>query len=229
MVLALTVMLIALWSSPAHAANLIVNRTGDAPDINLANAACDSNASQAGNQCTLRAAIQEANDTAVADTINFNIGTNDSLKTISPTSRLPTIGEQVTINGYSQTGASPNTLSEGNDAILKVQLNGTNAGPDTSGLRIEAADCTIKGLAINRVVGTGILIIGSGATGVRIEGNFIGTNAAGTTDLGNTTSGVTISSASNNTVGGTTSAARNLISGNDSDGISIVRQRRVEQ
>ncbi len=147
-----------LAAGPAHAATFSVNRTGDAPDANLNNTACDSNTSQAGNQCTLRAAIQEANDTAAPDTINFNIGGNASVKTISPASGLPTIREALTINGYSQTGASPNTLAEGDDAVLKVQLNGTNAGPDTSGLRIEAADCTVKGLVINRFVGTGILM-----------------------------------------------------------------------
>ncbi len=143
------------------------------------------------------------------------------MKTISPASGLPTIREELTINGYTQTGASPNTLAEGNDAVLKVQLNGTNAGADTSGLRIEAADCVIEGLAINRFVGTGILIFGPDAKRVKIQGNFVGTNAAGTTDLGNTTSGVRIFNAPDNTVGGTTSGQRNLISGNDNDGISI--------
>jgi CSLREA domain-containing protein len=64
---------VLLTIKPAHAATFVVNRTADTPDANLANAACDSNASQAGNQCTLRAAIQEANDTAGEDQIRFNI------------------------------------------------------------------------------------------------------------------------------------------------------------
>ena len=55
---------VLLVANTAYAANFVVNRTGDAPDANINNAACDSNASQRGNQCTLRAAIQEANDTA---------------------------------------------------------------------------------------------------------------------------------------------------------------------
>src|SRR5918998_6971478 len=164
-VMALSLVTIA---SPAWAATFIVNRTADTPDANLANAACDVNASQQGNQCTLRAAIQEANDTNGADEIRFNIVSAAAVKTIFPTSALPTITEAVTINGYTQTGASQNTLAEGNDAVLKVQLNGTNAGP-AHGLVIEAPDTTIRGLVINRFVGNGVFITGSGA---KVLGNF---------------------------------------------------------
>ncbi len=210
-----------LAAGPAHAATFSVNRTGDAPDANLNNAACDSNASARGNQCTLRAAIREANDTAAPDTINFNIGGNASVKTISPGSALPTIKEEVTINGYTQTGASPNTLAEGNDAVLKVQLNGANAGAGTDGLSIGLDESTIKGLVINRFDGAGIAVSSFGVTGTKIEGNFIGTSAAGTAALGNGEGGVDIASA-NNTVGGTASGARNVISGNESDGVQIL-------
>ena len=141
---------VLLGAGDAHAATTFaVNRTGDALDANLANAVCDVNASQRGNQCTLRAAIQEANDTAGTDQIRFNIVSAASVKTISPASALPTITEAVTINGYSQTGASANTLATGNDAVLKIQLNGANAGP-VNGLTIEASDSTIKGLVYDQ-------------------------------------------------------------------------------
>jgi hypothetical protein len=66
-----------------------------------------------GGRCTLRAAIEEANDTAGDDTINFNIGGTGAGKTISPSSALPTITDTITIDGYTQTGASPSTLDEG--------------------------------------------------------------------------------------------------------------------
>ena len=47
-----------------------------------------------------------------------------------------------------------------------------------------------------------------------MQGNYIGLNAAGTAALGNTQSGISISSgATNNTIGGTAAAARNVISG----------------
>jgi hypothetical protein len=210
-------------ANPAYAANFIVNRNGDAPDANINNAACDSNASQRGNQCTLRAAIQESNDTAGADQIRFNIVSAASVKTVSPTSALPTITEQVTINGYTQSGASPNTLATGNNAVLKVQLNGANAGtgPNANGLVIEASNSTVRGLVINRFDSRGIVVEGFNTTGNRVQGNFVGTNAAGTSALGNE-DGVDIQQADNTTIGGTSSGARNVISGNRDAGIQIV-------
>jgi CSLREA domain-containing protein len=214
---------VLLVANTAYAANFVVNRTGDAPDANINNAACDSNVSQRGNQCTLRAAIQEANDTAGADQIRFNIVSAASVKTISPTSALPTVTEQVTINGYTQPGASPNTLATGNDAVLKVQLNGTNAGtgPNANGLVIEASNSTVRGLVINRFDSRGIVVEGFNTTGNRVQGTFIGTNAGGTSALGNE-DGVDIQQADDTTVGGTASGSRNVISSNRDAGIQIV-------
>ncbi|MDQ4043398.1 MAG: hypothetical protein M3118_06235, partial [Actinomycetota bacterium] len=220
-------LLVLLAPRPAYAATFTVNQTGDAKDRNINNSVCDVSRKN-GNQCTLRAAIQEANNTPGADTIDFNISGTASVKTIKPVRPLPEITEAVTINGYSQGSATTttsddakeNTLDEGNDAVLKVQLNGTDAGP-THGLVIQASDSTIKGLVINRFVGNGILISGSGATGNKVLGNFVGTNASGTADLGNGGEGVEIFDASDNTVGGAREAARNVISGNGDDGVDL--------
>ena len=66
---------------------------------------------------------------------------------------------------------------------------------------------------------TGVLITGSGATGNRIEGNFIGTNRDGTSARSNPI-GVYIASDSN-TIGGTEPDERNVISGNDFYGVLI--------
>lgn len=57
----------------------------------------------------------------------------------------------------------------------------------------------------------GVYITGSGATGNSVLGNFIGTNAAGTANLANSVGVTVTTAASNNTVGGTTAAGRNLI------------------
>ena len=172
-----------------------------------------------GSQCTLRAAIEEANATPGADTIDFDIG--GASKTIKPDPALPTITDAVTIDGYTQPGASPNTLAEGNDAIIKVNLNGSDAGADADGLRISASDSTIRGLAIHRFDGSGVEIAGADATGNRVEGNFVGTNDGGTVDSGNGVRGVFIDGAADNTVGGTQPDMRNVISGNDEDGILV--------
>jgi hypothetical protein len=55
---------------------------------------------------------------------------------------------------------------------------------------------------------------GNNASGNVIEGNLIGTNAEGSSDLGNFERGVSIDGAPNTLVGGTTAAARNVISAN---------------
>lgn len=67
----------------------------------------------------------------------------------------------------------------------------------------------------------GIIVRGSGTTGTVIQGNQIGTNTAGTLDRGNANDGVLIENgASLTSVGGTSTGAGNLISGNN-EGIEI--------
>src|SRR5687767_10621817 len=64
---------------------------------------------------SLRQAILDANATAVSDTIEFDIPAA-GVQTITPLTSLPSITETVNIDGYTQTGASPNTLAVGSDA-----------------------------------------------------------------------------------------------------------------
>ena len=85
----------------------------------------------------MREAITTANATTGTDTINFAIpGTG--VRPISPASPLPDTTEAVTTNGYGQPGTKANALPVGNDAVLRVLLNGTNAGTgfEASGLAI---------------------------------------------------------------------------------------------
>ena len=59
----------------------------------------------------------------------------------------------------------------------------------------------------------------SGSSGVVMQGNTIGPNAAGTASLGGQITGVTASSMTGITIGGTASGAGNLVSGNSSFGL----------
>ena len=68
--------------------------------------------------------------------------------------------------------------------------------------------------------GHGIALVGSGTTGNRIEGNFIGTNAADDV-LDNNGSGVRFNGASSNTVGGTAIGAGNVIAYNIGFGVEV--------
>lgn len=66
----------------------------------------------------------------------------------------------------------------------------------------------------------GVLMVTTGSKYNTVQGNYIGTNAAGTAKIGNGWYGVEISQ-HDNVVGGTTAAARNVISGNGMDGVSL--------
>jgi hypothetical protein len=171
---------------------------------------------------SLRQAILDANSMG-GGTINFAIpGTG--VHTISPLTVLPTITQTVIIDGYTQSGASANTnpTTMGLNTVLQIELNGVNSGTNFSGLTINADNCTVRGLVINRFVHDAIDIFSNGNF---ITGNFIGTNPAGTAALPNGTGGaggvILVGASSNNTVGGTTPAARNLISGNVGEGVEF--------
>ena len=221
--LAMVAVMLLMASRPSYAtATFVVNSTADQADVNVGDGVCDSNPTAGTEVCTLRAAIQEANDRTddLADTINFNIPTS-GVATISPASALPSINGPVNINGYTQTGASPNSLDVGNNALLKVELNGSSAGSGGIGLHISSSGCLIRGLVINRFGFDGILMAGASRVGNHIEGNFIGTDPTGTVDQGNGGDGVDITGSSQNVVGGDTPDKRNVISGNEDDGILL--------
>jgi hypothetical protein len=165
----------------------------------------------------LRWAIKRCNATAGSSQILFNIpGTGPF--TITPKQDLDAITKPVTINGYSQPGASANTLATGNNASLMIVLSGNNY---TEGNAYEgtgngltfgsgSAGSTVKGLVINAWVNTGILI--DGANSITIVGNFIGTNAAGTAQVANQ-AGLFIQSSNNTVIGTAAPADRNVIAG----------------
>src|SRR3712207_1780618 len=97
---------------------------------------------------SLRQAIQVANARSGADTIKFNIP-GSGVKTIAPTSGLPEVTGPVTIDGYSQPGASPNTRATGAiDAVILIELSGIDAGGTASGLTISAPNVVVRGLTI---------------------------------------------------------------------------------
>ena len=212
--------------SPAHASTIFtVNIPGDTKDPNTSDGVCDVNLFDSRTQCTLRAAIEQANATTGADNINFDIpddfGAGVKKINVGSTGNgaLPLITDTVSIDGYTQPGSSPNILAKGTDAQIMIELNGSSAGSE-GGLTINTPNSVVRGLAINHFSGSGIALFAS-ASNSRIEGNFIGTDASGTLDLGNGSNGVSDVNSGNNTLGGTSPKARNLISGNDVDGISI--------
>ncbi len=171
-----------------------------------------------GNTGSLRWAINQVNaDTGTgADTIDFNIpGTGPF--TITPSSPLPSITHPVLIDGYSQPGASANTAADSDNAVLMIDLSGYGGAYYGDGLDIDANDSTVQGLAINYFNNGLNLLYGSGDL---VQGNFIGTDVTGSSAQFNY-QGIMLSGATDNTIGGTTPAARNIVSGNYDQDIAL--------
>ncbi len=203
---------------------ITVDSTLDSADSNVGNGECDDGS---GN-CTLRAAIQEANSNSDTSTINFNIGetadfTNGGQDgyTIALSSSLPAITETIIINGYSQPGSRENTAVSPNplNGTLLIEIDGSGGVQSVLNLQAGANASQIRGLVINQSPQDGIFI--NTVDDVVIAGNYIGTNPTGLIEEGNNLRGVGTNSAHTNNgirVGGTSPSDRNLISGNNDGG-----------
>ena len=155
---------------------------------------------------SLRQAIISANGNSGLDVITFSIG-GGGPQTINLSSGLPIITDPVTIDGTTQPGFAGSPIIELNGNFVSLPV-----------IEVDAGASTIRGLVINRAL-TAITLQVNGLNVV--EGNFIGTDSSGGVALGNIQEGVFIPSlSSNNVIGGSAAAARNIISGN-AVGISI--------
>ena len=202
----------------AAQATFTVNSIADGPDLAPGDGHCDSEAAVGGDQCTLRAAIQEANSTADMDTIDFAIPGRGA-HTIAPATDLPTITQPVDVNGYSQRGASANTLtlSQGDNAKIKIQLTGRLISTAGDGLRLDpgAINSVVRGLAMSGF-GTAVDM----RAGASVQGDFIGTDPSGMHAVRNgegvfvnTDPGFFVN------IGGPGAPFRNVISGNHGEAV----------
>ena len=161
---------------------------------------------------SLRAAITAA---VSGDAIRFAIP-ETGVQTISPATPLPPIAAGVTIDGTTQSGASCATWPP----TLLVEIAGdatTPAGSD--GLSINGNDVLVRGLVINTFSGDAIQL--NDASGVRIECNFLGTDATGALDYGDLGVGVRLIGSTLAVVGGQAVSQRNLISANAVAGVLV--------
>jgi CSLREA domain-containing protein len=151
----------------------VVNSTLDPGD-----GTCDA------TQCTLREAIEAANanfNQGAIDSIGFALaGAPGTVHTIVLGSPLPEIGEPVTIDGYTQAGAVPNSDASGvaSNAELKVEIAGGNF--HFNEFATTAASVTLRGLSITGfdppAIPGGLGLNGSNA---RIEGCWFGVRPDG--------------------------------------------------
>ena len=193
--------------------SLVVNSTGDAVDKTPGDGICLTS----GGVCTLRAAIEESNfrppydgyDT-LALPVTFNIS-GTGVKTIIPSTFLPEIFYPLSIDGYTQTGASANTtnFNQGLNTVLTIAIDGNQGG---GVFAFHSGNNLIKGLAI--INGNIDFLYEPGYSKSRnnnmVNGCFIGMETDGTTP---SQSAININNQNGNIIGGTTNASRNLIGG----------------
>lgn len=180
---------------------------------------------------TLRQAITaiEAGGPGFSHTIQFQIP-GLGIQTIVLTASLPTITVgNVTIDGFSQPGASPGFMPPATATIL-IQLDGSQAGL-CHGIWLSSGQNTVRGLSIVNFAWDGIRVQGTvppGSLSNDIFANFVGMDATGTIALpngtapGNIWAGIDVlCTPGPMTICQATQVHQNLVSGNARCGIQL--------
>ncbi len=206
-------------------ATITVNTTGDqsAPDstMSLRQAILVSDGTLAVSSLSTQEQALVSGAVGASNTIGFDIPTMDSgynaatgVWTIAVQSALPTLSTNAAIiDGYSQAGASKNTLAQGDNAKLVIALDGASEG--SNGLVIGQQGSQVLGLDIENFYEAGVLITAGG--NVQVAGCFIGTDPTGEIAAPNG-AGVVLENSSN-TIGGPNVADRNVLSGSEGLGV----------
>ncbi len=174
---------------------------------------------------SLRFAILAVNaDVGHSPTISFDIVGN-GIQTITLNADLPAITNPVTIDGYTEPGASPNTAAVGTNAVIMVQIFVPNGGVSDAALVFDAGSqgSVVRGLSIfgaDNGTNGGDAGIDLDASDVTVLGNFIGIQANGES-AGANREGITVENSTGDVIGGSAPADRNLISGNTNSGILV--------
>jgi hypothetical protein len=160
---------------------------------------------------SLRQAILDANASPGSDRVVFEIPESGAL-VIKLTSALPSLSESVVVDGFSQPGSRSNELTNSDDAIRRIQLEGTGS---FEGIRLAGGDSVVRGLVLRRF-SVGVRLASSSNW---VAGNYLGSEVGGTAN-GNGI-GVVIDSVCCNLVGGTNVADRNVMAGNAGNSIRL--------
>jgi hypothetical protein len=123
-----------------------VNTAGDAGDANVGDRICDTDLGTPGDQCTLRAAIEETNAAVTSDTIDFAPALSGS--TITLDNALPDISGNLVITGL---GANLLTVGRSNTAVSGFGIFTIDSGSTASisGLTISGGNSPAGGGGIN--------------------------------------------------------------------------------
>ncbi|HEU0010185.1 MAG TPA: HYR domain-containing protein [Verrucomicrobiae bacterium] len=167
---------------------------------------------------SLRQAILDANASGTPSTIVFRIpGAGPHVIRLGTI--LPALRRAITIDGFTQSGSSANTLSEADNAMRLIEIDGQ--GNFAPGLIIEADNCVVRGLVLRGFKE----VRGGFSDAIRVERSAfaqIGGNL-----ITNNCGGIYVFDSAYNAIGGYGVSHRNVIFDNDctefaSCGISLV-------
>jgi CSLREA domain-containing protein len=149
----------------------------------------------------------------------------------------PGTGNLIADNGYGirvEGSEATDNIIQGN--LIGTDFTGTQGRGNITGIAVSAgADNTLIGgttpgarnLVSDNYNG---IVISANVTSTLVQGNYVGTGIGGRLPLGNRGTGIMLSeTTSSNVVGGTTAAARNIISANEGDGILVSGDQNVVQ
>lgn len=189
--------LLLIVANSASAAVYSVDSIGDGSDSDPGDGQCATS----DGECTLRAAIEEANSDPDEDRVHFAIVLGQV--PIIEAGSLP-ITEPIQILGATQTQGQ-----------VAIDFTGHN------GFQLSAGDSTLKGLTLYNYDEYGVRISEHG--GNRISDCRLGTSASGTLDRTESEDsvGVLIENTDGNTIGGTERDAWTTFAGNGAAGIEI--------
>ncbi|RXJ43792.1 T9SS type A sorting domain-containing protein [Gelidibacter gilvus] len=195
-----------------------VNTTDDLPDANID----DSDCADANGNCTLRAAIENANKTSTKDIIAFNISGTAPFTIVITGSELPAITYPIIIDGRTQTGYAIKHMP-------LIEIDGSTLPIDNSGLRLFGLsnNSEIYGLSIGGFQRSAVAPYYTGGYGIDVrtqntivQSNYLGLKPDGTT-LNRNEWGVFFLDSGNNKVGGTGAFEGNVVSGNYVGGVTF--------
>ncbi len=200
-------------ASPHVVATFVVNSTADGGDAS-ADGICQT---ATAGQCTLRAAIQEANRASSAATINFAIP-GSAPATIAPATALPPLNNPngISIEGFTQPGSSPNTSPLADNAVYGVEIVGKGESA-FDGFYVATSHNELRGINMHSFKRAIAFDTTSGNYNV-VEGDMIGLMPDGSLIPGfsyvpQSSCIVLQSGASHNQIGAPLPANRNVVSG----------------
>ncbi len=162
----------------AHAQTFTVNSTADAVDAVPGDGVCET---ATPGECTLRAAVQEANAAPGADTISIPAGTY-RLTIFGGDEDNAATGDLDVLDGVTIIGSGPsNTIIDGvgNDRVFDVWRNGPDGTVTIGNLTISGGGSVDDGGGVRNLAGLTL-------TNAVVEGNSARTNGGGIANFGTT-------------------------------------------